>query len=73
MSVKKKITPSINNFIDNGAHVKANRDKSFKNILIRVPACILTDLDDWIEKKPWINRTQWIVESIYEKLNRDCT
>jgi len=68
MSVKKKVTSSIDSFIDKGAQVKANKDKSFRNILIRMPTGILDELDSWVEKKPWINRTQWIVEAIHERL-----
>lgn len=71
MAVKKKVNSSIDSFIDKGADVKANKDKSFKNILIRVPTGILNELDTWVQKKPWINRTQWIVEAIHEKLTCD--
>ena len=72
MAVKKKVSPSIERFIDKGADVKASKDKRFKNILVRMPTSILTQLDSWIENKPWINRTQWIVEAIHEKLKNDC-
>ncbi len=67
MSVKR----NVNSFIDKGADVKASKEKEFKNILIRVPKSILNELDTWVEKKPWINRTQWIVEAIHEKLNKE--
>lgn len=72
MAVKKRSTPSVENFIDNGADVKASKEnKRFKNILIRIPAAILTELDFCVEKKPWLNRTQWIVEAIHEKIKSD--
>lgn len=71
MAVKKKVICSIDSFIDKGADVKANKDKSFKNILIRIPTGILEELDQWLEKKPWLNRTQLIVEAIHEKLKCD--
>jgi hypothetical protein len=72
MTVKKKIVPSIDSFIGGGADVKSAKDKAFKNILLRVPADILNELDERLEKKPWLNRTQWIVEAIHEKLG-DCS
>jgi hypothetical protein len=68
MAVKKKASPSIQRFIDKGADVKASKDKDFKNILVRIPRIILTELDERIEKRPWLNRTQWILEAIHEKL-----
>lgn len=68
MTVRKKINPSIENFIDKGADVKASKEIGFKNILIRVPTGVLMEVDEWLLKKPWINRTQWIVQAIYEKL-----
>ena len=71
MAVKKKISTSMEKFIDKGADVKASKDKGFKNILVRMPTGILTELNETIEKKPWLNRTQWIVEAIYERLNRN--
>lgn len=71
MTVKKKVIPSVNSFIDKGADVKESKEMEFKNILFRIPMNILNQLDDCIQKKPWINRTQWIVEAIHEKLNKE--
>lgn len=71
MSVKRKATSSISNFIDKGAAVKASKEKEFKNILIRVPHTLLSELDALIEKKPWVTRTQWILDSIHEKLKKE--
>jgi hypothetical protein len=71
MTVKKKVNRYIRKFIDDGADVKDSKDKEFKNILIRVPISVLIQLAEAIEKKPWIYRTQWIVEAIHEKLKRD--
>lgn len=68
MTVKKKISPELERFIDKGADVKASKDKGFKNILVRMPTSVLTELDESLENKPWLNRTQWIVEAIHEKL-----
>ena len=71
MAVKKKVSPAIDNFIDKGADVKANKDRSFQNVLIRVPKSILIRLDEAVQNKPWLSRTQWIVEAIHEKLSCD--
>lgn len=71
MSVKKKSTASIDNFISKGADVKSSRYSDFRNILIRVPVGVLQEVDKEIQKKPWVNRTQWIVEAIHEKLTRE--
>lgn len=71
MAVKKKLASSIERFIDKGADVKGNKNKGFKNILIRIPINVLEQLDELIETKPWINRTQWVVEAIHIKLKCD--
>ena len=72
MVVKKKISPSIEEFIDKGAPVKASKDMDFKSVLIRIPTSILAELDERLKNKLRISRTQWIVEAIHEKL-RDFT
>lgn len=72
MAVKKKINTSMDKFIDKGAAVKASKEKEFRNILVRIPADILDELDAYlILNKPWVNRTQWIVEMIHEGLKRN--
>jgi len=71
MTVKKKVNALMDSFIDKGASVKSNKDRDFKNVLIRIPQKILTEIDELLEKKPWLNRTQLIVEAIHEKLKRD--
>lgn len=71
MSVKRKTTSSISNFIEKGAAVKESNEKEFKNILIRVPRTLLSEIDALIEKKPWFTRTQWILDSIHEKLKKE--
>jgi hypothetical protein len=71
MTVKKKSYNSIENFIDKGAAVKSNNNKKFKNVLIRIPSEILSDLDTFLLfNRPWETRTQWIVEAIHEKLQK---
>jgi len=71
MAVKKKTNASMEKFIEQGAAVKLVDEKAFKNVLIRIPYGLLLELDEWNTRKPWINRTQWIVEAIHEKLKRD--
>lgn len=71
MAVKKKMNASVEKFIEQGASVKLVDEKAFKNVLIRIPYGLLLELDEWNTRKPWINRTQWIVEAIHEKLKRD--
>ena len=71
MSVKKRAS-SVDSFIYKGAEVKSSKEKiTFKNILVRIPDCVLSELDNLLEKKPWLNRTQWIVESINDKIKRE--
>ncbi len=67
MVIKKKIS----DFIDKGADVKGNKEKEFKNILLRVPQSILKQLEETLGKKPWVSRNQWIIDSIHEKLKQD--
>jgi hypothetical protein len=69
MAVKKQIY--LSKFIDKGADVKVSKEKEFKNVLVRIPTSILTNLDEVLEKTPWLNRTQWIVEAINERLTRN--
>ncbi len=71
MEVKKKVRDSKGRFIDKAISLKIKKDKSFKNVLIRIPTSVLTELDTWVQKKPWINRTQLIVEAIHEKLTNE--
>ena len=64
MTFKKKILCLIGKAIED----KPVKQKKFKNVLIRIPIDILNELDSLIEKKPWVNRTQWIIQVIHEKL-----
>lgn len=68
MVVKMKMKDATKNIIDKGGHVRTSKDKKFKNVLIRVPIGMLDEIESWIESKPWLNRTQWILDAIHEKL-----
>lgn len=71
MVVKKRANVSMESFIDKGADVKANKEGKFKSILLRLPQEILDDLDAYLLlSKPWLPRTQWIVEAIHERLKK---
>lgn len=71
MTVKKKLSGSMSDFIAKGAAVKPTKEKGFRNILIRIPQGILDELDFCVQKKPWINRTQWVIEAIRNKIKSD--
>jgi len=71
MVVKKKTSSSIDSFIGKGADVKEAKYSDFKNILIRIPIAILNAVDEQLKEKPWINRTHWIVEAIFDKLTEE--
>lgn len=68
MAVKKKIDRSVDTFIDKGADVKRAKDNTFKNVLIRIPTRILSDVDSLLEESPWICRTHFIIDAIRDKL-----
>ncbi len=42
----------------------------FKNVLIRTPISLLEQVDNLLREKPWMNRTQWLMEAIESKLDR---
>lgn len=72
MSVKRKSDHAMEGFIDAGSPVKSTGGSGFRNILVRVPLDILDRLEEKLEEKPWLNRTQWVVEAIHERLERSC-
>lgn len=81
MTIKKKVEikefiddeKSRLDFISKGAAVKADKEKSgeYKDILIRVPNFILEHIAKDIEKKPWMNRTQWILDAVAAKIDQE--
>ncbi len=77
MSIKKKVELSEKElerkraaFIAGGGDIALDKKQKidFSNILIRVPNSILEQIDECIKKKPWMNRTQWLLEAAHEKL-----
>jgi len=60
-------------FIDGGGYVKEDIKKKsdFTNILLRVPNSCLERIQERLDKKQWMNRTQWIMEAIEAKLNEN--
>ncbi len=71
MAVKKKVSASMDSFIDKGADVKASKKLTFKNVLIRIHESILLKVDWAVENNPGITRTQWILQAIQEKIKND--
>ena len=71
MAVKKQVDRSVEKFIDKGADVKSNKkDKEAKSILVRFPMSMLNELAERKKKKPWFNRTQFIVDAVDDWLNK---
>ncbi len=71
MTVRKQTHSDMQKFIDKGANVKPCKNKSFTNVLIRIPSFMLAIVDEMLESKPWLSRTQWMVEAINEKLKKE--
>lgn len=76
MTIKKKVSQSFgenrnhNSFISKGGCVQSDKDKNeFSNVIFRIPKEILEKVDEQVRKKSWMTRTQWLIESINEKLN----
>jgi hypothetical protein len=68
MAVKKKKEPSVQDFIDKGADVKASKVKKSHQVLLNIPMEMLDELDAAVAKKSWGKRTEWILEAIYQRL-----
>lgn len=57
-------------FIEKGGEVKGDKKENseFTNINLRIPKCMMESISKELEKRPWINRTQWILNAMAEKL-----
>lgn len=66
----KAYKKEIHSFIEKGGDVASDKKKNveFTVLSIRVPNIILKELDEELEKKPWVSRNHWIVEALAEKL-----
>ena len=67
---KEKEEKERESFISKGGEVSSDKKvrANFTSIILRVPDKILNRIDLELDKKPWMNRTQWIVEAIADKL-----
>ena len=70
---EKEIEKKHREFINKGGSVASDKKAKgdFTNVLIRVPVSILERVDRCVERKPWMNRTQWILEAIDKKLEEE--
>jgi len=71
--LKNKENKKRDKFISNGGHVLSDKKGKieFTNVLVRIPNFLLKELDDLVQQKPWLTRTQWIVEALHEKIKSD--
>ena len=62
-------------FILKGGSVTSDKKekKEFTNILVRLPTSMVKAIDQLIESKLWMTRTQWIAETINERLETEMT
>lgn len=76
MSVRRKPTvTNVDQFIlAAGADKAQPSDKSIQPVKLRVPDDLLRQIDIAVnQRRPVPSRHQWILEAIYEKLDRDKT
>lgn len=72
MAVKPRTEKEIEAFIEEGASVKSDKVVTpCSMIQLRTPICYLERIDECIRKEPHLNRTQWIMGAIVEKLERE--
>ena len=80
MTIKKKIEiddseteKKRESFISKGGFVASDRKPKgdFSNILIRIPQSVLEKVDMCVKRKPWMTRTQWIMEALDRKLDQE--
>jgi hypothetical protein len=43
----------------------------FTNVLTRIPSSVLERVDAKVKEKPWMTRTQWIIEALITKLDKE--
>lgn len=72
----KKELPSIDDIIDRGGEVLADKEdqkKKWTNFTLRIPKDLLEQIDSVLDSRIGISKTGWILEAIQEKLHRiDC-
>ncbi|MFX6357539.1 hypothetical protein ABTF91_20355, partial [Acinetobacter baumannii] len=74
MSVRRKpnSTNNVNDFIlAAGSEKEKESDKAIQPVKLRVPDDLLQQIDNAVSRRrPAPSRHQWILEAIYEKLDR---
>lgn len=75
MTIKRKAEIDRLNFISKGGAVSSDKKEKgeFRDVLLRVPNFILEHIAQDIEKRPWLNRTQWILDAVAEKIEASKT
>lgn len=72
MAIKKKVDKNAESFISKGGSVK--NDKGFQkpvSVLIKFPKDLIDRVNDAINLTPWKSRTSWIIDAVFEKLERE--
>lgn len=72
MAIKKKVDKNADSFISKGGSVK--NEKAFQkltSVLIKFPKDLLDRVNDEINLTPWKSRTSWIIDAVFEKLERE--
>ena len=71
MAVSKPLSPEEKNkIIDKGQKNYIHKIES-TSVLFRIPISILEKVDAKVKERPWMTRTQWIMEAIEVKLNEN--
>lgn len=72
MAIREKKEKNILSIIEKGGKAKMeNTSKKRKALLLKVPESLISKVDMKVEEREIINRTDWILEAIQEKLKRE--
>lgn len=77
--VRKPKSTSVDNFILQGGSApeitsKPTDEEEVKGLKLRIPADLLKRVDEAVaSRRPAPSRHQWILEAIYEKLDREAS
>lgn len=80
MTIRKKIEVSecesdnkMDEFISKGGKIARERKSkgNFFNVLTRIPIDMLEKVDFCVKNKSWMTRTQWFMEAINDKLEKE--
>ena len=71
MAVTKPLSPDEKNKIIEKGQKNYVHKIDFTSVLFRIPLSILEKMDAKVKEKPWMTRTQWIMEAIEAKLDEN--